>query len=414
MRWLRWFASVLFWGGLVALTVYVLLRTEKPDILLNVSSENPFVVTGKVIYRGLPVNNGTVRVSLETPSRTHGGSVTLPVAKDGTFSSDNRFPMTVKIRAITAEYVGAGANNKTVRGSSTMEIDRQSAKYWWFLGICGVIAVLLTFLFTGTPGVHKARVLFMVTYLFTFASCVLPIVSAIYIGQNPNLRAVMVTSPVGILKAHVEENSNSYSEWFLNVGGSVGEYHQWSLPPDPRTAVVAKTSGGQAAAQESNATGTSAGDAATVIPDELLIKGGLVIPLYVLILAMIGAGINTTRKVPEIQREFDMKLDFLRKLTSAEAGDKQVQHAQSEVGRVRTQLIETYMYFVAAPFLAIAMYYLLLMASQTPSQQVLVLGAFATGFMSDAMVGKILAFGKQILESAKTAEDKGKQKASGV
>jgi hypothetical protein len=402
--WLWVFAKVLFWGGMLALIAYLLLRQEKLDILLNASGENALVVTGKVIYRGLPVNNGTVRVSLETRNHLHGGSVTVPVTNDGTFSTENRFQATVQPRTITAEYVGSGANNKALRGSSTLELDRQSAKYWWFLGICGAIAILLTLLFTGPFGALKARVLFIVTYLFTFASCVLPIVSAIYIGQNPNLRPVMVSSPVGILKARVVETGDP--EWFLNVGGSVVEFRPAVQPADSTTPAAAATSGGQTAGQESDSTEAPATDAATVTPKELLIKGGLVIPLYVLILAMIGAGINTTRKVPEIQRDFDIKL---RKLTSTEASDRRVEHAQSEVARVRTDLIETYMYFVAAPFLAIAMYYLLLMASQTPSQQVLVLMAFATGFMSDAVVGKIIAFAKQILDSAKTVEGKEKK-----
>ena len=47
---------------------------------------------------------------------------------------------------------------------------------WWIFGTIAVVVLLLTILFTGPPGVFKARLLFIVTYMFTFASCVLPIV----------------------------------------------------------------------------------------------------------------------------------------------------------------------------------------------------------------------------------------------
>ena len=149
---------------------------------------------------------------------------------------------------------------------------------------------------------------------------------------------------------------------------------------------------------------SSSGEQRTQLPDECLINGGVVIPVYVLVLAMIAAGINTTRKVPDIQKGIRHQSSGLSPQDKAPrfpALPVDIRQAHSDVAAVRTELIETYMYFVAAPFLAIAMYYLVLMGVENPSDKVLVLMAFATGFMSDAVVGKIIAFGNQMLVKAK-------------
>ena len=71
------------------------------------------------------------------------------------------------------------------------------------------------------------------------------------------------------------------------------------------------------------------------------------------------------------------------------------------------------MYFLAAPFLAIAVYYLLQLVTGVPYTSLLVLMAFATGFMSDAVVRKIMDFGKQMLEKAR-ADDARKTEQSGL
>lgn len=385
-QWAWLVGKIMFGVVVLALVAYLLLRSDKAQIFLNASSEGRFAVKGVVIYRGRPVENGTISISLESEGGAYGGSVSLPVSKQGTFSTDEKLGNGILPQAVTAEYAGVSANNRPLKASSRLDYAR-SIRQWWFLGICGAVALLLTILFTGQPGPFKARFLFIMTYLFTFASCALPIVSVIYIGLRPDLRLVMINSPVGVLKAKATEEGRL--EWLVNVGGSVTPASQHAQPGEQPG-----VSGGGNQPLRPPILGQGADSG------EWVINGGLVIPVYVLVLAMIGAGINTTRKVPDIQKDFDIKADCLRMLKAKKARQEDVQQAQGEVARVRTDLIETYMYFVSAPFLAIAMYYLVLMTVRTPGEPVLVVMAFATGFMSDAVVGKIIAIGEQIMKNA--------------
>jgi hypothetical protein len=70
---------------------------------------------------------------------------------------------------------------------------------------------------------------------------------------------------------------------------------------------------------------------------------------------------------------------------------------------IRKELVENYMYLLSAPFLAVAVYYLLriLTTNGEVSQPILVLMAFATGLTSDTMVKAIIDFAKEKLERSK-------------
>src|SRR5262249_3382395 len=69
---------------------------------------------------------------------------------------------------------------------------------------------------------------------------------------------------------------------------------------------------------------------------------------------------------------------------------------------LRMELIETYMYFVSAPFLTIAVSYLLQVIATTRQERVLVVIAFAPGLMSDTVVGTIVVFADGWLQKAKS------------
>jgi hypothetical protein len=97
------------------------------------------------------------------------------------------------------------------------------------------------------------------------------------------------------------------------------------------------------------------------------VKGGLAIPLYVIVLAMLGAGINMTRKVPQIQTDYDSPASAtwsdalsapMKMFRGSDAAENKPKHSKNP-SVIRQELIETYMYFLSAPFLAIAVYYLL-------------------------------------------------------
>jgi len=103
------------------------------------------------------------------------------------------------------------------------------------------------------------------------------------------------------------------------------------------------------------------------------IEGGLAVPFYVILLAMFGAGINLTRRVPEIQEEYSGTVPRARPLLSgifAPEDDRDVidVEQQRQTFAFRRALIQNYMYVLSAPFLATAVYYLLQVVATEPAR----------------------------------------------
>jgi hypothetical protein len=63
---------------------------------------------------------------------------------------------------------------------------------------------------------------------------------------------------------------------------------------------------------------------------------------------------------------------------------------------IRKHLIENYMDLLSARFLEIAVYYLLQAIGSNPAEPVLVLMAFATGLMADAIIDRIRKFARDM------------------
>lgn len=125
---------------------------------------------------------------------------------------------------------------------------------------------------------------------------------------------------------------------------------------------------------------------------------------------MLGAGINMTRQVPEIQANYDSNAGAslkgalkapLAMIGMSDASAVGEQTANPDASAIRKQLIQTYMYFLSAPFLAVAVYYLLQVIASSVAEPVLVVIAFASGLMSNAAVGAIMAFADNVLEKAR-------------
>jgi hypothetical protein len=234
----------------------------------------------------------------------------------------------------------------------------------------------------------------------------------------------MQYAPVGIVKAKAK--GLDQPQWLVNIGGSIVEVETTSAsavaaaqpktdaakpaapaasdavgPAEPATP-PAPAPTPKAAAQQPAQTSTSTTQGFEV-------KGGLAIPLYVVLLAMLGAGINMTRKVPEIQADYDSNasatLHGALSAPIAVLGMKQSTNGAATSTKdpsvIRRDLIETYMYFLSAPFLAVAVYYLLQVLATSVAEPVLVVIAFASGLMSNATVGAIMAFADSTLERLK-------------
>jgi hypothetical protein len=108
------------------------------------------------------------------------------------------------------------------------------------------------------------------------------------------------------------------------------------------------------------------------------IRGGLVVPLYVIVLALIGSAVSMTRRVPEYQRR---AMDVQEALTNVKA---------------REDLVFQIMQVVSAPLIAITVYYILKPGTPTESA---VLG-FGSGFASEP----ILLMIRSLVEKLSPAE----------
>jgi hypothetical protein len=76
------------------------------------------------------------------------------------------------------------------------------------------------------------------------------------------------------------------------------------------------------------------------------------------------------------------------------------------ISGIRMELISNYMYLLSAPFLAIAMYYLLQVVATNTAEPIIVLMSFATGLVPDRIVRGIIRVAESALpDTQKAPED---------
>jgi hypothetical protein len=114
-----------------------------------------------------------------------------------------------------------------------------------------------------------------------------------------------------------------------------------------------------------------------------VIHGGITVPLYFIIVALVGASISLTRRVPQYQRQF---LDNSKPFAASE---------------MREHLVLQILQFLSAPFLAIAGYILLTPAGPTTSIPL----AFVAGFSSETVLTFITSAIHNLDKNQKTTEE---------
>jgi hypothetical protein len=453
-----------FWVIIIGFVIQRWYFSENSDLMLNVRT-SPLAASGIVTYQGGPVS-GRVQIAIEDTSGHYLASKVVDV-KDGAFNADlpeAQVPDGTPLR-VTASFKGQAprhwwewfGDQEALQGTATRYLNSTAPpSMWWGAGV-GVVLLLLTFLFTGPLSPWKARLLFGVSYVLTFSACLIPILLSVSVSRSSYLRSLMQESSVGILEATTATLTDP--QWLVNLGGAV-VFQPATVAPGPATPnpaptqPVADKAGATAPTPgpQGNAGNTPPGAAATQpapipagaqptepakqadqkksepppqdkaaasdakTPQYPVLKGGLAIPLYVMILAMLGAAINMTRKVPEIQAESDAPEEptpqgALRAFAFWLRPDsRSVESRQTEIKR---RLIETYLYFLSAPFLVIAVYYLLQVVATSVTQPTLVVVAFGTGLMSNTAVEAIITFADGILENVKKNSSSGSGGARG-
>lgn len=426
------------WVVVAAVVGYVWFFSGRADVVLNVSGTDPLVVEGRVTSGGAPAPSGIAHVLVEDPRGERLlASATGDVDAKGAFKVEFKSTQLTGLRTdglrVTSQYKGRAGNDE-IDGSAIVYVNMTPPwRIGWGAAVVIAVLLILATLFTGPLSPRKARVLFALTYLVTFSACVIPILLTVLVSQSPYMLEMMQNAPIGILKARAK--GLEQPQWLVNIGGFVTPAQTATVPanpppvkPTPAPAPPAATppkapDNTTASATASEPADTTTADAAAkpvtsdapakpdanapATPATLQVLGGLAIPLYVLVLAMFGAGINMTRKVPEIQNDYDSNAPatLMGALTAPAAFIGLFTGGSARLGTadqsgIRQKLIETYMYFLSAPFLAVAVYYLLQVIATSVAEPVLVVIAFATGLMSNTAVGAIMAFADSWLAKA--------------
>ena len=120
------------------------------------------------------------------------------------------------------------------------------------------------------------------------------------------------------------------------------------------------------------ALGGSASEAREKYGDQevFAVSGGLVLPVYILLVAMIGGAISLSRRIPEIQKRAEPHFPG-----TAEQSPLQLFEA-------REQVVFQIMQLIAAPFIAICSFYMI----QPKDMSTAVALAFASGFASESIL----------------------------
>jgi hypothetical protein len=380
-----------------------------------------------VLFEGHPVTAGTVHVVVDDAKRSrYLASMAVSVAEDGAFrAGDIELPTNASASPdalrVTARFVGVtkdkDGKDRPLAGTSTVYLNYtpiSARSIWGWIAVAVAFMLSCIVLFTGEMRKRKARLLFSMMYLMTFFSLAVPIVAALLVAQSQYVLEVMEEAPIGLVKGFAPGVSEG--QWLINIGGSVNRNRSGvervassstpgSSGPAPSTAESDSSAGLATVASSMSASGT------TTLGREPFasVAGGLTVPFYVVLLAMLGAGINMTRRVPEIQQRYDHQLPpgddrpvirqalgFTGRLLAG-GDDNGVAVPSGAAAEIRRQLVENYMYLLSAPFLAIAIYYLLQVIAEQVAQPVLVLMSFATGLTSDKIVGSIIRFAEKQL-----------------
>ena len=221
-------------------------------------------------------------------------------------------------------------------------LDKSSGHHWHWPYVYFLLSVLVItglYVFSGTVTNNKLNQIIRFCYVFTgiaLLGSLLP-----FALPDPFSNAGASKAPLGILQGCVEPT----------VAAAAKDY-----PSE----VLCKHGGGQWVVNLGGLVNEKA-------PGQ--INGGLVVPLYVVVLALFGGAISMTRRVPEYQRR---AMDSHDVLTNAEA---------------RENLVFQIMQVFTAPLIAVTTYYIIL--PDTPLKSVVV--GFGSGFASEPILLMIRA-----------------------
>lgn len=214
------------------------------------------------------------------------------------------------------------------------------------------LAAVFFWAFTGPCSPTKNRVAIAFSYAFVAAALVTPFVMVDTVVKDSSLLEYLGRAPVGITIAQV----HGQPEWVLNIG---------------RQSVPQSTKNEEA--------------------------GGVVVPLYVIFFAIVGAAINMTRQVPRYQPESERESRILTSLELPFPERRKPRGRNRRREHWRVGLLSNYMYLVSAPFLAVCAYQLMIWTGVDTRTPIVVLASFSVGIVSDPVLKKLTDIGYSFL-----------------
>jgi hypothetical protein len=302
-------------------------------------------IAGNVYQAGQPLKSANVRLTVTKQDRTFQQTIAVDLEKTGAFKSEDAAFRTLRpgdALGITAE-VSSDQLSETAIGTVYWNT-RPPALTPIGEDLLWVVLCILIFVFfysfTGRRTPLKNRVAIIFSYIVILLFLGIPLLAPVLLLHAfPNLRPSMIGSPVGLVVTKVGDPANA--QWAFNIGGystigSATSATGASGPSGPTGASGPASasgpssgigpSGAKSGSGPSGPSGSApsrgpigatapAADASSPRSNACLaiaanspenpvkVEGGLVIPLYVIILSVIGGAINMTRKVPRLQRE---------------------------------------------------------------------------------------------------------------
>jgi hypothetical protein len=201
----------------------------------------------------------------------------------------------------------------------------------FLIGLLSSFILWFIDVFTGIVSKKRLIQIILFCYLFTIISILSSILLPVLLVLEQNIYAKMLLSPIGIVKGCSKQIKNDWipeelrcqsqgndqrlakiSQWVFNIGGDT----QQLAEPNPEGQEGADRSD-QTRPNEETPADTSQNQTDPSAPTlqrhnpvlpVVEIRGGLVVPLYVVVISLMGGAVSLTRRVPEYQKRIGTDL----------------------------------------------------------------------------------------------------------
>lgn len=205
----------------------------------------------------------------------------------------------------------------------------------------------------------QLRIIFIYGYIFMFASLGLCAIPFLVSAPKPTEKSRPAGIVVGCRSTACED-----PEWFLHIGSSMSipVATQNQEPPGDQTDGASRT--------------------ARQCPTPVIVEGGLAVPLYVVLLALMGGAVSMIRRMPEFQKASESQPKKRKKKRDNNRGDPKVGPPKMAPPRARELVVFEIMQMFTAPLIATTAYAVFTPATTAAGS----LLGFLSGFSSETIL----------------------------